>query len=221
MNAFVWKLVQSSVFPWYQPYQCFCENTQRVALQRRLPEDDQWVVPHNLYLTLFSPASLNVMPFDPTRGSDHARSLSLFFSPFTSPLPPPCLNRKFRNQSLGHTQQSTAQSQRSGTYFLETVADGLKNWLKARTVGISMAFNRLLSFHVVRSTRPCQYVPACFIGKKEYRNLRDPGHIEKCPQYPDPQYHPLASSRSRSISRRSLSKSGDGELLLIRVRCTT
>ena len=62
-------------FPWpYQPYQCFCENTQRVALQRRLPEDDQWVVPHNLYLTVFSPASVNVMPFDPTRGSDHARA---------------------------------------------------------------------------------------------------------------------------------------------------
>ena len=62
-----------------------------------------------------------------------------------------------------------------------------------------MAFNRLLSFHVVRSTRPCQYVPACFIGKKEYRNLRDPGHLEKCPHYPDPQYHAIASSRSRSI----------------------
>ena len=46
-----------------------------------------------------------------------------------------------------------------------------------RTVGVCMAFNRLLSFHVVRSTRPCQYVPACFIGKKEYRNLRDHGHV--------------------------------------------
>ena len=74
-------------------------------------------------------------------------------------------------------------------YFLETVADGLKNWLKARTVGVCMAFNRLLSFHVVRSTRPCQYVPACFIGKKEYRNLRDPGHVQKFPDYPDPQYY--------------------------------
>ena len=32
-------------FPWpYQPHQCFDENTQRVALQRRLPEDDQFVV---------------------------------------------------------------------------------------------------------------------------------------------------------------------------------
>ena len=55
-------------------YQCYCENTERVALQRRLPEDDQFVVPHNLYLTMFSPASVNVMPFDPQRGADHARS---------------------------------------------------------------------------------------------------------------------------------------------------
>ena len=37
-------------FPWpYQPHQCYCENTERVALRRRLPEDDQFVVPHNLY----------------------------------------------------------------------------------------------------------------------------------------------------------------------------
>ena len=87
-------------------------------------------------------------------------------------------------------------------YFLETVADGLKNWLKARTVGIRMAFNRLLSFHVVRSTRPCTYVPACFIGKKEYRNLRDPGHIEKYPQFPDPQHHALTLVGRSSLTCR-------------------
>ena len=50
---------------WYQPHQCFCENTQRVAMQRRLPEDDSFVVPHNLYLTMFSPASVNVLAFEP------------------------------------------------------------------------------------------------------------------------------------------------------------
>ena len=62
-------------FPWpSQPHTCFDENTQRVALQRRLLEDDQFVVPHNLYLTMFSPASVNVMPFDPLHGADHARA---------------------------------------------------------------------------------------------------------------------------------------------------
>ena len=52
-----------------------------------------------------------------------------------------------------------------------------------------MAFNRLLAFHVVRSTRPCIFVPACFIGKKEYRNLREASHLQKCTEYPDPQFY--------------------------------
>ena len=59
---------------WYQPHQQFCENTHRVAHRRRLPEDDQWVVPHNLYLMMFSPASVNVLPFDPLQGADAARA---------------------------------------------------------------------------------------------------------------------------------------------------
>ena len=67
--------------------------------------------------------------------------------------------------------------------------EGLKNWLKARTVGICMAFNRLLAFHVIRSARPCVFVPACFLGKTEYRNRRKPPHLQSCPEYPDPQYY--------------------------------
>mgnify|MGYP001400030875 CR=1 FL=1 len=51
-----------------------------------------------------------------------------------------------------------------------------------------MAFNRLLRFHVVRSTRPCVFIPACFIGQKAYRNPRDPSHMERNPKYPDPHY---------------------------------
>ena len=48
-------------FPWpHQPQQQYDTNTERVALQRRLQEDDQWVVPHNLYLAMFSPATVNV-----------------------------------------------------------------------------------------------------------------------------------------------------------------
>ena len=62
-------------FPWpYQPHQCFDCNTQRVALTRRLPEDDAFVVPHNLYLTVYSPSSVNVMPFDPLHGAEQARA---------------------------------------------------------------------------------------------------------------------------------------------------
>ena len=56
-------------YPWpHQPYQCYCMNTERVALQRRLVEDDQWVVPHNLCIAMYSPSSVNVLPFDPQRG---------------------------------------------------------------------------------------------------------------------------------------------------------
>ena len=91
----------------YQTYDCNCE---RIALQRRLPEDDQWapgetvasppvsarcvrafqcdlvcslptqcflfshaqVVPHNRCLMMFSPSTVNVLPFDPHRGADQA-----------------------------------------------------------------------------------------------------------------------------------------------------
>ena len=31
------------------------------------------VVPHELYLAMFSPATINVLPFDPHHGSDQAR----------------------------------------------------------------------------------------------------------------------------------------------------
>ena len=61
-------------YPWpLQPQQQFDENTERVACQRRLPEDDRWVVPHNLEMAMFSPATVNVLPFDPEHGADQAR----------------------------------------------------------------------------------------------------------------------------------------------------
>ena len=47
--------------------------TERMALQRRLPEDDQWIVPHNIYLAVYSPSSVNVLCFDPSHGADQAR----------------------------------------------------------------------------------------------------------------------------------------------------
>ena len=34
-----------------------------VALQRRLPMDDKWLNPHNPCLTMFSNASVHVLPF--------------------------------------------------------------------------------------------------------------------------------------------------------------
>ena len=62
------------LFPWpLQQQQQYCENNERVALQRRCSEDDQWLVPHNLYVAMFSPATVNCLPFDPRHGADQAR----------------------------------------------------------------------------------------------------------------------------------------------------
>ena len=36
-------------------------------------EDDQWVVPHNILLAVYSPSSVNVLCFDPSHGTDQAR----------------------------------------------------------------------------------------------------------------------------------------------------
>ncbi len=47
-------------FPWpKQPYQVYDANTERVALQRRLPADDAFVTSHNLYLTVATLVSTN------------------------------------------------------------------------------------------------------------------------------------------------------------------
>ena len=61
-------------FPWpEQPQQQYCLNTERVAGQRRFEEDDQWFNPHELYLAMFSPATVHVLPFDLRFGADTAR----------------------------------------------------------------------------------------------------------------------------------------------------
>ncbi len=65
----------------------------------------------------------------------------------------------------------------------------MKDWLKCRTVGLCMAYNRLLNFHIVRSTRPVQWTPAMFVPSDDSRALRDPSHVHKCPEYPDPKYY--------------------------------
>ena len=55
------------------PYQCYDEHTERVAGMRRLEQDDCYVNPHNLLLTMFCPSSVHVLVFDPRFGVDTAR----------------------------------------------------------------------------------------------------------------------------------------------------
>ena len=154
-------------FPWpYQPHQCYDENTERVALQRRLPADDQWLNPHNLYLTMFSPATVHVLPFDPSHGADQARQYAGKYA-----------------------------SKPEKWYYLETERDGVKDFLKCRTVGLCMAHNRLLNFHVVRSTRPAQFTPTSFLPSKDQRTPRDPSHVANNPEYTDMEYYLNATQK--------------------------
>ena len=61
-------------FPWpCQPQQQYDYNMDRIALERKLPEDDQWLNPHNLSIAMFSPSTVHLAPFDPEMGADQAR----------------------------------------------------------------------------------------------------------------------------------------------------
>ena len=67
--------------------------------------------------------------------------------------------------------------------------NGVKDFLRCRTVGLPMVHNRLLGFQVVKSTRPVQYFVSAFIPGKDYRVPRSDSHKARCPGFPDPHYH--------------------------------
>ena len=144
------------LFPWpQQPHQQYDENMERVACQRRCSADDAWVNPHNLYLMMFSPSTIHVLPFDPYHGSDSARF---------------------------YASKYTAKAEK--WYYLETLKDAVRAWLQCRTFGICMCHNRLLGFHVVRSTRPVCWTATEFIPERPSRTPRPAWHIEQNPDYP-------------------------------------
>ena len=149
-------------FPWpEQPHQCYDEHPDRVAVRRCLPADDQWVVPHNLELMMFSPATVNVLPFDPKHGADQAR----IYVPKYGGKPEPFF-------WLEHKQK-----------------DPVKDHILARTVGLPLCINRLLNFHVVRNTRPVHFTPARFVPDEQHRTPRESDHKKFCPGYPDPEFY--------------------------------
>eukprot|EP00973_Karenia_brevis_P086684 12019634-Karenia_brevis.AAC.1 len=149
-------------FPWpRQPYQQYDENTDRIALERLLPEDDQWLNPHNLSLAMFSPATVHFAPFDPDSGADQA---AMYVT-------------KYAAKPEKHFYMEAEESYQK---------DSVKFFLKARTVGLCMAHNRLFNFRVVRSTVPVVYHHTEFVPKPWGRCERDAAHREKCPDYPDP-----------------------------------
>jgi hypothetical protein len=70
-------------------------------------------------------------------------------------------------------------------YYLETSSNGLKNFLKCRTVGLCMTHNRLLNYHVVRSTKPVHFIFPIFIAARDRCMPREETHLAKYPLYPD------------------------------------
>ena len=51
-----------------------------------------------------------------------------------------------------------------------------------------MAVNRLMGFHVVKSTRPTQFIHASFVPSRAYLAKRDPTHKDNKKFYPVPDY---------------------------------
>ena len=117
-------------------------------------------MPHNIYLAMFSPASVNVLAFDPNHGADQAR---------------------------GYAGKYCSKPERY--FFMESEKNGVKFWLRARTVGLCATFNRLLGYHVVRNTKPVISLSPSFVRDTEYSAARSQAHLARYPLIPDPLFH--------------------------------
>ncbi len=67
--------------------------------------------------------------------------------------------------------------------------NGLEHWLRARTVGLCMTYNRLMEFRVVRSTRCVVWTPARMVEDSEHSMRRTPEHVARHEHYPDPMFY--------------------------------
>ena len=59
-------------------------------------------------------------------------------------------------------------------------------------MGLCAAYNRLLSYHCVRSTKPVTYLPSEFIRDTAYSSVRSEAHLKKYPyptDFPDPLFN--------------------------------
>ena len=64
-----------------------------------------------------------------------------------------------------------------------------KRWLQARTVGLPVAWARLLTFHFVRSTKSVVWTPSAFVPEPGNASERTPEHLAKFPHYADPLFY--------------------------------
>ena len=68
---------------------------------------------------------------------------------------------------------------------MESEKNGVKTWLKARTLGLCSALNRQMDFHTVRSTKPVAKIQQAFVNDPAYSTPRSDQHLAKHPNYPD------------------------------------
>ena len=137
-------------------------------------EDDAWVNPHILQLSMFSPSNIHVLPFDPRFGCDAARLYAAKYA---------------------------AKPEKS--FFLETHTEGVrdlphnsvKKLLQCRTVGLCAAHNRILGYRVVRCTRPVIWTPTSFVQPRDQSTPRSPAHLASRPDYPHSQFYLSATQQ--------------------------
>ena len=80
-------------------------------------------------------------------------------------------------------------------FYMEGCSDSVKSFLKCRTVGVCITHNRLLGFHIVRSTRPCNLIMSSFVTPREYCCPRPESHKARWPTYPQPDLYLTATQK--------------------------
>ena len=108
---------------------------------------------HVLELAAFSPATINVMLFDCLKGADQCRSYACKYCDKPEPW-----------------------------YFLPTTggeANPVKRFLQSRNVGLCMCHNRMLGFHVVRTTVSTQFLWPQFTVDAKTRSGISADHLKK------------------------------------------
>ena len=134
---------------------------------------------------------MHVLGFDPRHGADQARNYAGKYAS-TARRNSLCTTSRMglvsnarerpHNQAV-HTFSTQRKPEK--WYYLETTSNGLKNFLKCRTVGLCMTHNRLLGYHVVRSTKPVHFIFPIFIAARDRCMPREEAHLAKYPDYPD------------------------------------
>ncbi len=144
-------------FPWpKQVQQQYDENMERIAYRRLYPADDTYVISHDLDMAVFMTAIVHVTAWDP-----------------------------FRNVEFGKLYGTKCVAKPEPQYYIDSSgpADNpVRQFFLGRTVGLPLALNRLLGFHIVRSTRSAVFLGSGFLSP----SIRAPDHVKNCPDYPDP-----------------------------------